>query len=80
MVLALVNDHDPHVCLRVCYAIEMLRHRRFLSCLMHDVVSVTIDSTVELLFPLTYVLLATPSACNQINYVGRLTGGIYLYF
>ena len=60
MVPELVNNHDPHVCLRVCYTIEMFRHRRFLSSLMRNVVSVTINSTVEFLFRLAYGLLATP--------------------
>ena len=64
MVPKLVNDHDPHVCLRVCYTIEMLRHRVFLSSLMHAVVSMTTDSTVELLLRLIYVLLAIPPARN----------------
>ena len=64
MVPELVNDHDPHVCLRVCYAVEIFRYTRFLSSLIRDVILVTIDSTVELLFRLAYVLLATPPARN----------------
>ena len=47
MIPELVNSHDPHICLRVCYAIEMLHHRRFFGSLMRDVVSVTFDSTVD---------------------------------
>ena len=76
MLPELVNNHDPHVCLRVCYAIEMFRHRRFLRSLMRDVVSVTINTTVEFLFLLTYILLATPPVhtCNQINYLWSFQG------
>ena len=72
MVPGLVIDRDQHVRLRVCFAIEMLSHKRFLSSLMRDVASVTIDSTVELLFRLADVLLATPPARNEINCFSRL--------
>ena len=69
MVPELVNNHYLHVCLQVCYAIEMFCHSRFLSSLKRDVVLVTIDSTVELLFRLTYILLATPPTRNQKYYI-----------
>ena len=64
MVPKLVNDHDAHVCLQVRFAIEMLSHRRFLGSLVRDVL-VTVDSTMELLFHLAYVVLVTPPARDQ---------------
>ena len=57
MVPKLVNNHDPHVSLRVSYTTETLHHRRFFSSLMCDMVWVTVDSTAEFLFRLAYVLL-----------------------
>ena len=64
MVPKLVDDHVTHVCLQVRFTIEILSPGKFLGCFMHDVVSVTVDSTVEPLFRLAYVLLATTSARN----------------
>ena len=66
MVPELVSDHDPLVYLQVCYAIEILCHRRFLSSLMRIVLG-TIDSTVELLLYLAYVMLTTPPTCNKLE-------------
>ena len=35
---------------------------------------------MELLFCLAYILLVTPPSSNEINYIPRLAGGIYLQF
>ena len=48
----------------MCSAVEMCCHRRFFSPPMCDIVSVTIDSHMEWLTHLAYILKATPPTCN----------------
>ena len=67
MAVYLDNDHNSHVCLRVCILVEMCRHRGIFSPSMHDIKTMTVDSEMEGLSCLTHILLATPPAFKYIT-------------
>ena len=59
-----VNSHDCHVQFLVCSIIEVLLYRRLFIPLMCNVILLTINSHMERLTSLAYILKATPPARN----------------
>ena len=79
MALRKFNNHETHIWFYVCPTIEMCHHRRFFTPSMYNIILVTIESHMEWLTHLAYILKVKPPIRNYVYYVWRLTRGTKLH-